>query len=187
MNGSHHLDGYDDIKITTGIVGGSSEDSCYGSNELSRSSSSAHGVARPLLTSQHRSSSLSSTSVDYAVPAQRHQSSSFHNKSPTVVVVGIHQSMVNAAADDDHILQQQGSHQLKTFHSPATSSSSSSHYNLKRTVQSIGKRPNADLQSTYLTYDSVDAPPPPMTIIYPNHSSTTSSSAGSSTSREYSI
>ena len=180
MTGHHQLEPYSDIKAS-----GSSEDSCYGSNELSRSSSSAHGVARPLLTSQHRSSSLSSTSVDYAVPVQRHQSS-YNNKSPTVVVVGIHQSMINT--EDDHI-QQQGSHQMKTFHSPATSSSSSSHYNLKRTVQSISKRPNADLQSTYLTYDSVDAPPPPppMTIIYPNHSSTTSSSAGSSTSREYSI
>jgi hypothetical protein len=79
---------------------------------------------------------------------------------------------------------------MKTFHSPATSSSSSSHYNLKKTVQSLPKRPIADLQSTYLTYDSVDAPPPPPSsnITYPNHLSTTSSSsAGSSTSREYSI
>jgi len=177
------LEPYDDIKTSTGIVGGSSEDSCYGSNDLSRSSSSAHGVARPLLTSQHRSSSLSSTSVDYAIPVQRHPSSSFsnnnnNNKLAANVVVGIHQSMTNA---DDHI-QQQPQH-LKTFHSPA---SSSSHYNLKRTVQSITRRPIADLQSTYLTYDSVDAPPPP-TMIYPNHSSTTSSSAGSSASREYSI
>ena len=172
-------------------MGGSSEDSCYGSNDLSRSSSSAHGVARPLLTSQHRSSSLSSTSVDYAVPAQRHQSSPSYNntKSATVVVVGIHQSMNNG---DDHVQQQP--QQLKTFHSPAASLSSSSHYNLKRTVQSITRRPIGDLQSTYLTYDSVDAPPPPpppppptVTIGYPNHSSTTSSSLGSSTSREYSI
>jgi hypothetical protein len=163
--------------VTGGI---SSEDSCYGSNDLSRSSSSAHGVSRPLLTSQHRSSSLSSTSVDYAVPAQRQQSS-FNNKSATVIVVGIHQST------DDHIQQP---HQMKTFHSPATSSSSSSNYNLKKTVQSLTKRPIPDLQSTYLTYDSVDAPPPPpppssSNITYPTHSSTTSST--SSTSREYSI
>jgi hypothetical protein len=92
---------------------------------------------------------------------------------------------------DDHILQQPQPQQLKTFHSPAASSSSSSHYNFKKTVHSITRRPIADLQSTYLTYDSVDAPPPPppppSTMIYPNHSSTTSSSAGSSTSREYSI
>jgi hypothetical protein len=87
--------------------------------------------------------------------------------------------------NDDNIQQQ--SHQLKTFHSPAASSSSSTHYNLKRTVQSITKRPIADLQSTYLTYDSVDAPPPPPNMNYPNHSSTTSSSTASSTSREYSI
>lgn len=174
------------MKVSTGIGGGSSEDSCYGSNDLSRSSSSAHGVARPLLTSQHRSSSLSSTSVDYAVPAQRHQSS-FNNKAATVVIVGIHQSMGN---NDENNIQQQ-SHQLKTFHSPAASSSSSSHYNIKKTVQTITKRSIADSQSTYLTYDSVDAPPPPPTssshIIYPNHTSTTSSSAASSTSREYSI
>jgi len=148
---------------------GSCEDSCYGSNDLSRSSSSAHGVARPLLTSQHRSSSLSSTSVDYAVPSQR------HNKSPTIVVVGMHQSMNHT---EDHVQQIQP---LKTFHSPATSSTTSSHYNLKRTVQALTRRPNADLQSTYLTYDSVDAPPPPP----PPHAS--SSSTGSSTSREYSI
>lgn len=172
--------------MTTGIGPGSSEDSCYGSNDLSRSSSSAHGVARPLLTSQHRSSSLSSTSVDYAVPAQRHPSA-FNNKSPTIVVVGIHQPMNNT---EDHMQQPQ---QLKTFHSPATSSTSSSHYNLKRTVQALARRPNADLQSTYLTYDSIDAPPPPPppsaqpNIIYTNPSSTISSSAGSSTSREYSI
>ncbi len=181
------MEPYDDIKASNGIVGGSSEDSCYGSNDLSRSSSSAHGVARPLLTSQHRSSSLSSTSVDYSIPVQRHPSSSFsnNNKLAATVVVGIHQSMTNT---DDHIQQQP--HQLKTFHSPAASSSSSSHYNLKRTVQSITRRPIADLQSTYLTYDSVDAPPPPpppSTMIYPNNLSTTSSSAGSSTSREYSI
>jgi len=91
--------------------------------------------------------------------------------------------------NDDHIQQQP--HQLKTFHSPAASSSSSSHYNLKRTVQSITRRPMADLQSTYLTYDSVDVPPPPPppppNINYPNHSSTTPSSTASSTSREYSI
>lgn len=96
--------------------------------------------------------------------------------------------------NDENIIQQP----LKTFHSPAASSSSSSHYNLKRTVQAITKRPIPDLQSTYLTYDSVDAPPPPpppptssSNIIYPNHSSTTttttSSSTTSSTSREYSI
>lgn len=181
------MEPYDDIKASNGIVGGSSEDSCYGSNDLSRSSSSAHGVARPLLTSQHRSSSLSSTSVDYAIPVQRHPSSSFNNNKLTATtMVGIHQSMTNT---DDHIQQQP--HQLKTFHSPAASSSSSSHYNFKKTVQSITRRPIADLQSTYLTYDSVDMPPPPppppSTMIYPNHSSTTSSSAGSSTSREYSI
>ncbi|CAF3469524.1 unnamed protein product [Rotaria sp. Silwood1] len=148
----------------------------------------AHGVARPLLTAQHRSSSLSSTSVDYAVPTQRHQSSS-NNKSATVVLVGIHQSISNV---DDNI-QQQPNH-LKTFHSPAISSSSSNHYNLKKTVQALTRRPIADLQSTYLTYDSIDAPPPPpppplppSKMIYPNHSSMSSSSAASSTSREYSI
>ena len=100
-----------------------------------------------------------------------------------MVVVGIHQSIGN---NDDNIQQQP--HYLKTFHSPATSSTSSSHSNLKKTVQILTRRPIADLQSTYLTYDSIDAPPPPPSnITYPNHSSTTSSSAISSTSREYSI
>ncbi|CAF0729033.1 unnamed protein product, partial [Rotaria sordida] len=194
LTGHHHIEAYDEIKRSAG--GGSSEDSCYGSNDLSRSSSSAHGVARPLLTAQHRSSSLSSTSVDYAVPTQRHQSSS-NNKSSTVVLVGIHQSISNV---DDNIQQQQQQQQqpnhLKTFHSPATSSSSSNHYNLKKTVHALTRRPITDLQSTYLTYDSIDAPPPPPppppplpppTMIYPNHSSTSSSSTASSTSREYSI
>ncbi|CAF1008523.1 unnamed protein product [Adineta steineri] len=177
----HHIEPYDDMKTSAGGSGGSSQDSCYGSNDLSRSSSSAHAVARPLLTAQHRSSSLSSTSVDYAVPTQRHQSS-FNNKSPTVVIVGIHQS---TDSNDDHIQQQP--HHLKTFHSPATSSTSSSHSNFKKTVQSLTRRPIADLQSTYLTYDSIDTPPPPPNINYSKHSSTTSSSAISSTSREYSI
>lgn len=102
-----------------------------------------------------------------------------------MVVVGIHQSISNV---DDHMQQQP--HHLKTFHSPSMSLSTSNHYNLKKTVQSITRRPIADLQSTYLTYDSVDAPPPPPPapiMMYPNHASTTSSSAGSSTSREYSI
>ncbi|CAF4966033.1 unnamed protein product, partial [Rotaria socialis] len=79
------------------------------------------------------SSSLSSTSVDYAVPTQRHQSST-NNKSATMVVVGIHQSISNAV--DDNNIQQQ-CHPLKTFHSPATSSSLSNHYNLKKTVQAF--------------------------------------------------
>ncbi|CAF3418621.1 unnamed protein product [Rotaria socialis] len=189
LNGHHHLEPYDDIKRLAGGGGGggSSEDSCYGSNDLSRSSSSAHGVARPLLTAQHRSSSLSSTSVDYAVPTQRHQSST-NNKSATMVVVGIHQSISNVV--DDNNIQQQ-CHPLKTFHSPATSSSLSNHYNLKKTVQAFTRRPVADLQSTYLTYDSIDVPPPPppanSNMLYPNHSSAACSSTGSSTSREYSI
>ncbi|CAF1330041.1 unnamed protein product [Rotaria sordida] len=191
LTGHHHIEAYDEIKRSAG--GGSSEDSCYGSNDLSRSSSSAHGVARPLLTAQHRSSSLSSTSVDYAVPTQRHQSSS-NNKSSTVVLVGIHQSISNV--DDNIQQQQQQPNHLKTFHSPATSSSSSNHYNLKKTVHALTRRPITDLQSTYLTYDSIDAPPPPpppppplppSTMIYPNHSSTSTSSTASSTSREYSI
>ncbi|UJR36036.1 hypothetical protein I4U23_028773 [Adineta vaga] len=182
--GHHHLEPYDDIKTCVGSgSAGSSEDSCYGSNDLSRSSSSAHAVARPLLTAQHRSSSLSSTSVDYAVPAQRHQSS-FNNKSSTAVTVGIHQS---TGHNDDNIQQQP--HHLKTFHSPATSSTSSTHSNFRKTVQSLTRRPVADLQSTYLTYDSIDTPPPPppTTVNYPKHSSIISSSAMSSTSREYSI
>lgn len=92
---------------------------------------------------------------------------------------------------------QQPAHHLKTFHSPATSSSSSSSssnsYNLKKTVQSLTRKPITHLQSTYFTYDSIDAPPPPppppppSAMIYLNHSSTTTSSAASSTSREYSI
>ena len=163
---------------------GGSEDSCYGSNDLSRSSSSAHGVSRPLLTSQHRSSSLSSTSVDYTAPTQRYQSSS-NNKSATVVLVGIHQSISNI---DENIQQQP--HHLKTFHSQTTSSPSS-HCSLKKTVQSLTRRPELDLQSTYLTYDSVDAPPPlsaaPPHMKYCNHPSTASTSTTSSTSREYSI
>ena len=184
MNGHHHLEPYDDIKASGS--GGSSEDSCYGSNELSRSSSSAHGVVRPLLTSQHRSSSISSTSVDYAVPTPR-QPSVCNAKSNTVVHVGIHQSIDNV---DDHC--QQGSHQLTTFHSPGNSSSSSIHHNLRKTVQSLTKRPIMDLQSTYLTYDSIDTPPPPppstnKIFHHHHHSSTISTSAASSTSREYSI
>ncbi|CAF2003412.1 unnamed protein product [Rotaria magnacalcarata] len=74
LNGHHHLEPYDDIQRLADDSGGSSEDSCYGSNDLFRSSSSAHAIARPLLTAQHRSSNLSSTSIDYAVPTQRHQS-----------------------------------------------------------------------------------------------------------------
>ncbi len=153
MTGHHQLGPYDDIKAS-----GSSEDSCYGSNDLSRSSSSAQGVSRPLLTPQDRSSSLSSTSVEYAVPAPRQPSSS-NNKTTNI---DIHQSIVNT---DDNLQP----HPLKTFQS-------SSHYNLKKTVQSLTRRPIVSLQSTYLTYDSIDTPPPP------NHSSPTST-----TSREYSI
>jgi hypothetical protein len=160
LTGHHQLGPYDDIKASGSAV--SSEDSCYGSNDLSRSSSSTHGVSRPLLTPQDRSSSLSSTSVEYAVPAPRQQSS-FNNQTTNI---DIHQSIINT---DDNL---QPRH-LKTFHS------SSSHYNLKKTVQSLTRRPIVSLQSTYLTYDSIDTPPSP-----PNHSS---SSTTSTTSREYSI
>ena len=139
MTGHDQLGTYDDIKAS-----GTSEDSCYGSNDLSRSSSSAHGVSRPLLTAQDRSSSLSSTSVEYAVPTPRQHSKSI-----------IH--------TDNNL----PSNHLKTFHSP-------SQYNLKKTVQSLARRPIIGLQSTYLTYDSIDIPP--------NHPSPTST-----TSREYSI
>ncbi len=160
MTGHHQLGPYDDIKASGSAV--SSEDSCYGSNDLSRSSSSTHGVSRPLLTPQDRSSSLSSTSVEYAVPTPR-QKLSVNNKTANI---DIHQSIVNK---DDNL---QSNH-LKAFHS------SSSHYNLKKTVQSLTRRPIVGLQSTYLTYDSIDTPPSP-----PNHSS---SSTTSTTSREYSI
>jgi hypothetical protein len=160
LTGHHQLGPYDDIKASGSAV--SSEDSCYGSNDLSRSSSSTHGVSRPLLTPQDRSSSLSSTSVEYAVPTPR-QKLSVNNKTANI---DIHQSIVNK---DDNL---QSNH-LKTFHS------SSSHYNLKKTVQSLARRPIVGLQSTYLTYDSIDTPPSP-----PNHSS---SSTTSTTSREYSI
>ena len=146
MTGHDQLGAYDEIKAS-----GSSEDSCYGSNDLSRSSSSAHGVSRPLLTQKDRSSSLSSTSVEYAVPVPR------HNK-PTNIIM--HQSTSNP---EDNL----PSNHLKTFHSP-------SHYNLKKTVQSLTRRPIIALQPTYLTYDSIDIPP--------NHASPTSTS-----SREYSI
>ena len=128
MTGHHQLEPYSDIKAS-----GSSEDSCYGSNDLSRSSSSAHGVSRPLLTAQDRSPSLSVASVEYAVPTPRQHSMSH----------------------------------LRTFHSPG-------HYNLKKTVQSLTQRPIVALQSSYLTYDTIDT--------LPNHSSPTST-----TSREYSI
>ena len=158
MTGHHHHGPYEDIKAS------GSEDSCYGSNDLSRSSSSAHGVARPLLAEQHRSSSLSSTSVDYAVPTPR-----LSNNKP--IDIALHPSISNADAN----LQQQQTNHLKTFHSPATTSTSQ--YNLKKTVQSLARRPIAGLQSTYLTYDSIDTPPSP-----PIHSSATST-----TSREYSI
>ncbi len=143
MTGHDQLGPYDDIKAS-----GTSEDSCYGSNDLSRSSSSAHGVSRPLLTSQDRSSSLSSTSVEYAVPTPR-QHLSYPNKSIV------------------HTDNNLPTNHLKTFHSP-------NHYNLKKTVQSLTRRPIIGLQSTYLTYDSIDTPP--------NHSPPTST-----TSREYSI
>ncbi len=159
MTGHHQLGPYDDIKASGSAV--SSEDSCYGSNDLSRSSSSTHGVSRPLLTLQDRSSSLSSTSVEYAVPTPRQQSV-FNNKT---AIIDIHQSIINP---DDNLQ----SHHLTTFQS-------SSHYNLKKTVQSLTRRPIVGLQSTYLTYDSIDTPPSP-----PNHSS---SSTTSTTSREYSI
>lgn len=139
MTGHHQLEPYSDIKAS-----GSSEDSCYGSHDLSRSSSSAHGVSRPLLTAQDRSSSLSVASVEYAVPIPRNHLS-YPNKST----------------------MSPPTNRLRTFHSPA-------HYNLKKTVQSLTQRPIAALQSSYLTYDTIDTPP--------THSSPTST-----TSREYSI
>jgi hypothetical protein len=87
--------------------------------------------------------SITTTSVEYAVPLRRQQSSYNNNSN----------------------LQQQ--YQFKTFHSTST---------LKKTVQSLTRRPIVDLKSTYLTYDSIDAPP-----------STSSSPTASTTSREYSI
>ena len=136
MTGHHQLTPYDDIKASGSAV--SSEDSCYGSNDLSRSSSSTHGVSRPLLTPQDRSSSVSSTSVEYAVPTPR-QSSLLTTK------ITIPQSSINT----DDIFP---SPHLKTFQS-------ASHYNLKKTVQSLTRRPIVSLQSTYLTYDSIDTSP----------------------------
>ncbi|CAF4868203.1 unnamed protein product [Rotaria sp. Silwood1] len=161
----NHLEPYDDIKASGSA--GSSEDSCYGSNDLSRSSSSTHGVTRPLLTAQHRSSSLSSTSVDYAVPIPRQQSI-YNNK---IENIDIHPSIINT----DEVFQQQSLH-LKTFHS------SSNHSNLKKSIQSFTRRPIVNLQSTYLTYDIIDTPPS-----LPIQSSNSSSSTTSTTSREYSI
>jgi len=163
LTGHHQLEPYDNIKASGSAV--SSEDSCYGSNDLSRSSSSTHGVSRPLLTPQHRSSSLSSTSVEYAVPIPRQQLINNNNNNKPLNI-DIHQTILNT---DETIPPRH----LKTFHS-------SSHYNLKKTVQSLTRRPIVvGLQSTYLTYDSIDTPPSP-----PNHSS---SSTTSTTSREYSI
>ncbi|UJR10038.1 hypothetical protein I4U23_014261 [Adineta vaga] len=159
LTGHHLHQPYEDINASGSAA--SSEDSCYGSNELSRSSSSAHGVAKPLLTEQHRSGSLSSTSVDYAIPTPR-QSSLYPNK--TIFVAD--------KSSDDHLQQ---THHMKTFHS--TGISSSTHYNLKKTVQSLTRRPIVGLQSTYLPYDTIDTPPSPQ-----NHSPATST-----TSREYSI
>lgn len=166
-----HLEAYDDIKASGSAAG--SEDSCYGSNDLSRSSSSGHGVTRPLLTPQNRSSSLSSTSVDYAIPAPR-QHSLCNNK---LEIVDMHQSLTYP----NDTFQQQQSPQLTTFHSPK-SSSSASNSNLKKTMQSFTQRPILNMQSTYLTYDSIDTP-----SSLPNQSSTSSSSTTSTTSREYSI
>ncbi|CAF1644930.1 unnamed protein product, partial [Adineta ricciae] len=157
LTGHHLHQPYEDI-IASGCAA-SSEDSCYGSNELSRSSSSTHGVAKPLLTEQHRSGSLSSTSVDYAIPTPR-QTSLYPNKTVTLV----NQSSIEPPTNH-----------MKTFHS--TGISSSNHYNLKKTVQSLTRRPVAGLQSTYLPYDTIDTPPSPQ-----NHSPATST-----TSREYSI
>ncbi|CAF1425281.1 unnamed protein product [Adineta steineri] len=164
LTGHHYHRPYEDIKASGSAA--SSEDSCYGSNDLSRSSSNVQGVARPLLTQQHRSSSLSSTSVDYAVPTPRQQSI-YTNK---INIVPVHQSSTDTNVD--HSQPQQ----LKTFNSPGISSSSN-HYNLKKTVHSLTRRPIVGLQSSYLPYDSIDTPPSP-----PNHSSATST-----TSREYSI
>ncbi|CAF1029932.1 unnamed protein product [Rotaria magnacalcarata] len=169
LNEHHHIEPYDDIKASGSAV--SSEDSCYGSNDLSRSSSSGHGVTRPLLTPQHRSSSLSSTSVDYAIPVPR-QHSIYDNKLENV---DIQQSITNTSVSFS-----QQAHHLTTFHSPTSSSSNNS--NLKKTLQSFTRRPIINLQSTYLTYDSIDTPPS-----LPNQSSISSSSTASTTSREYSI
>lgn len=154
MTGHHQLGPFENIKASGSAV--SSEDSCYGSNDLSRSSSSTHGVSRPLLTPQHRSSSLSSTSVEYAIPTPRQPSSTFNTKPINI---------------DIHTNENLPTCHLKTFHS-------SNHYSLKKTVQSLTRRPIVGLQSTYLTYDSIDTPPA-------NHSS--SSPTASITSREYSI
>lgn len=76
---------------------------------------------------------------------------------------------------------------MKTFHSPATSSTSSTQSTFKKTVQSFTRRPVADLQSTYLMYDSIDTPPPPPNVNYPKNAPVISASAISPTSREYSI
>lgn len=67
-NATHHLETFDDFKGDSNGI--QSEDSCYGSNDLSRSSSNANAVVRPLLSPQDRSGSLSSTSVEENLPEQ---------------------------------------------------------------------------------------------------------------------
>ncbi|CAF0837145.1 unnamed protein product [Didymodactylos carnosus] len=91
-----------------------SEDSCYESNDLSRSSSSAHGVSatRPLLTTYHRSPSLSSTSVDYAVPTPR--------ISKNNVPIDIH--IANSTKSDLDNDNQQQQNFSAIFHSPSSTS-----------------------------------------------------------------
>lgn len=133
----HHQLGqqYDDIKASGSAVG--SEDSCYGSHDLSRSSSSTHGVSRPLLTPQDRSSSASSTSVEYAVPMPK-QTMSINKDLKEINIINTDETMT--------------SYHLKTFQS-------STQYNLKKTVETLTRRPIINLQSTYLTYDSIDTPP----------------------------
>ncbi|CAF0819511.1 unnamed protein product [Didymodactylos carnosus] len=101
---------YDDI-LGTGI---NSEDSCYESNDLSRSSSSAHGVSvtRPLLTTYHRSPSLSSTSVNYTVPTPR--------ISKNNVPIDIH--IANSTKSDLDNDNQQQQNFSAIFHSPSSTS-----------------------------------------------------------------
>lgn len=111
-----------------------SEDSCYGSNELSRSSSNAHAVIRPLLTAQDRSSSMSSTSVDETLAMHRDE-----------LLDQTKLEMIDRG-------QNSGPY-LSTFY-PSQS------HPLKKTIQSLTRRPMTNPHSsTYLTYDSIDTPP----------------------------
>jgi hypothetical protein len=147
--------------MKTATSGVNSEDSCYGSHDLSRSSSSTHGVARPLLTLQDRSPSLSSTSVEYGLPIHR-QIGMYESKNHTT------DDHVNRHLSIEHIDENLSTHgqYLNMLHT-----SLSSHKNFRKTIQSLTRRPMTNLHSTYLTYDSIDTPlplpfVPPMDVIY---------------------